>query len=65
MLGEQAMLAGVHPGMAAYMDIQVRRGHEMEDALNQIVHRPTELKKPLRVTFVGELPCLFGIPSSP
>ena len=45
---------GMHPGMAAFLDIQVRRGHEMEDALNQIVHRPTELKKPLRVAFAGE-----------
>ena len=52
--GEQAMMHGMHPSMAAFLDIQVRRGHELEDALNQIVHRPTELKKPLRVHFVGE-----------
>lgn len=52
----QAMAHGMHPAVAAFLDIQVRRGHELEDALNQIVHRPSELKKPLRVTFVGVAP---------
>ena len=55
------MMAGMHPQLVAFLDIQVRRGHEVDDALNQIVRRPTELKKPLRVAFVGEPrhhPCL-------
>ncbi|KAK9794902.1 hypothetical protein WJX73_001812 [Symbiochloris irregularis] len=50
----QALMHGMHPGMAAFLDIQVRRGHEMEDALNQIIHRGHDLKKPLRVAFAGE-----------
>lgn len=54
----QAFFQGAgNPAMAGYLAIQVRRAHVVEDALNQIMFRQADLKKPLRVTFIsGGLP---------
>ena len=49
----QALFQGVSPVAAAFLHISVRRGHVVEDALNQLVLREAELKKPLRVTFIS------------
>ena len=38
-------------GMAAYLDINVRREHILHDSLEQFLNRPNDLKKPLLVTF--------------
>lgn len=38
---------------AAFLHISVRRSHVVEDALNQLMLREAELKKPLRVTFIS------------
>ena len=46
----QAIFQGVHPGMVARLDIRVRREHIMQDALNQLTGRGSELGKPLRVS---------------
>lgn len=48
-----ALFQGLHPGGLAYLHIFVRRSHLLEDALNQIVQRSADLKKPLRVTFIS------------
>ena len=37
-----------------FLDIRIRRDRVLEDALNQVVGRPHELKKPLRVTFISQ-----------
>ena len=50
----QALLQGVNPQLVQFLDIRIRRERVLEDALNQIVGRPHELKKPLRVTFVSQ-----------
>lgn len=39
--------------MVQYLDVRIRRSHVLQDALNQLMHRPDELKKPLRVTFLS------------
>lgn len=51
--GVQALFQGVHPAMVQYLDVRIRRTHVLQDALNQLMHRPDELKKPLRVTFIS------------
>jgi hypothetical protein len=48
------MLQGVDPHLVQFLDIRIRRERVLEDALNQVVGRPQELKKPLRVTFISE-----------
>lgn len=53
-LSLKAMLQGVDPHLVQFLDIRIRRERVREDALNQIVGRPHELKKPLRVTFISE-----------
>ena len=47
----QALFQGVHPAMVQYLDVRIRRSQVLQDAMNQLIHRPGELKKPLRVTF--------------
>ncbi|PSC76156.1 ubiquitin-ligase E3 [Micractinium conductrix] len=47
----QALFQGVNPASVAFLHISVRRTHVVEDALNQLVHRAEDLKKPLKVTF--------------
>ena len=49
----QALFQGVHPMMLQYLDVRIRRTHVLQDALNQLVYRPSELKKPLKVTFIS------------
>ncbi|KAI3438759.1 hypothetical protein D9Q98_001177 [Chlorella vulgaris] len=50
----QALFQGVSPASLAFLHIHVRRGHEVEDALNQLGSlTPSEMKKALRVTFVS------------
>ncbi|KAL3150237.1 hypothetical protein ABBQ32_000095 [Trebouxia sp. C0010 RCD-2024] len=49
----QALFQGIHPAMLQYLDVRIRRTHVLQDALNQLMHRPDELKKPLRVTFIS------------
>ena len=39
--------------MVQYLDVRIRRSHVLQDALNQLMQRPGELKKPLRVTFIS------------
>ena len=55
----QAIFQGVHPGMVARLDIRVRREHIMQDALNQLTGRGSELGKPLRVSQLCNLPLLL------
>ena len=45
----QAMAHGQNPASVQYFDIRVRRGHELDDALMQIVHRPMEVRWPVLV----------------
>ncbi|KAL4425546.1 hypothetical protein ABPG75_009562 [Micractinium tetrahymenae] len=47
----QGLFQGISPAAVAFLEIHVRRTHVVEDALNQLVHRAEDLKKPLRVTF--------------
>jgi hypothetical protein len=49
----QALFQGISPVAAAFLHISVRRSHVVEDALNQLMLREAELKKPLRVTFIS------------
>ena len=51
--GMQALFQGVHPVMLQYLHVRIRRTHVLQDALNQLMHRPDELKKPLKVTFIS------------
>lgn len=45
---------GIDPAQMGFLDIRVRRENLLADALQQIVMRPSsDLKKPLRVTFVS------------
>jgi len=46
-----ALFHGIHPGMVSFLDINIRRDHIREDAMNQLVHRGSDLQKPLRVKF--------------
>lgn len=39
--------------MVQYLDVRIRRTHVLQDALNQLMYRPDELKKPLKVTFIS------------
>ena len=39
--------------MLQYLDVRIRRTHVLQDALNQLMYRPDDLKKPLRVTFIS------------
>jgi len=48
-----AMMQGIHPSLMVFLDIQVRRPHILQDALSQLMSRPDDLKKPLRVTFTS------------
>ena len=51
-----ALAQGLNPSlipMVAFFDIHVRRTHLLEDSLHQIINRPQDLKKPLRVTFIS------------
>eukprot|EP00873_Tetraselmis_striata_P041803 jgi/Tetstr1/462067/TSEL_007137.t1 len=48
-----ALLAGMHPGNFQWMHITVNRENLLEDALNEIIRRPQDLKKPLKVTFMS------------
>ena len=47
-------MQGVNPSLVQFLDISIRRSAVLEDALNQIVSRRHELRKPLRVAFVSE-----------
>ena len=51
--GLQALFQGIHPMMVQYLDVRIRRTHVLQDALNQLMYRPDELKKPLKVTFIS------------
>jgi ubiquitin-protein ligase E3 A len=53
MLSLQAFFNGLNPAEAAFMHLAVRRDHVVEDALNAIVQQGSDLKKPLRVVFIG------------
>lgn len=52
-VGLQALFQGVHPMMLQYLDVRIRRAHVLQDALDQLMLRPDELKKPLKVTFIS------------
>ena len=39
--------------MVQFLDVRIRRTQVLQDALNQLMQRPGELKKPLRVTFIS------------
>lgn len=45
----QALLTGVNPGQLTWLHIKVNRENILEDTLNEIVQRPQDLKKPLKV----------------
>ncbi len=47
----QAWLQGMNPQAVQFLAVRIRRGHVLEDALNQIAARADELKKPLRIIF--------------
>ena len=47
----QAWLQGMNPQTVQFLVVRIRRGHVLEDALNQIAARADELKKPLRIMF--------------
>ncbi len=49
----QAMMQGIHPLMVSFLDIRVRREAVLTDAINQLMVRQNDLKKPLRVTFIS------------
>ena len=51
--GMQALFQGIHPIMLQYLHVRIRRTHVLQDALNQLMCRPDELKKPLKVTFIS------------
>lgn len=45
---------GIHPAHLQFLDLRVRREHLLEDAVAQLRGRsPSDLKKPLRVTFAS------------
>ena len=39
--------------MVQYLDVRIRRTDVLQDAMNQLLHRPGDMKKPLRVTFIS------------
>lgn len=47
----QAWLQGMNPQTVQFLVVRIRRGHILEDALNQIAARADELKRPLRIIF--------------
>eukprot|EP00798_Chlamydomonas_sp_ICE-L_P014653 gene14653-20687_t len=49
-----AIFQGIHPVTVAFLDISIRRTSILQDCLEQIVKRPGDLKKPLRVTFIQD-----------
>ncbi|KAG2493890.1 hypothetical protein HYH03_007827 [Edaphochlamys debaryana] len=53
---QEALMQGLHPGHALFLDIHVRRGpHLLADAAQQLAGRPPHhLKRPLRVSFVSQ-----------
>ena len=46
-------MQGMDPQHLQFLDIRVRREHLLADALSQILMRASDLKKPLRVTFLS------------
>ena len=46
-------MQGMDPQQLQFLDIRVRREHLLADALSQILMRASDLKKPLRVTFLS------------
>jgi hypothetical protein len=48
------MMRGIDPSVVQWLDLRIRRGHELEDALSQISGQLDDLKKPMRVKFVSE-----------
>lgn len=53
-LRAQALMRGIHPSLVQWLELRIRRGHELEDALSQISGQLDELKKPMRVKFISE-----------
>lgn len=47
------VLFGPHIAQLGILNIQVRRDHILEDALQQLQLHSQELRKPLKVTFLG------------
>ncbi len=47
-------MRGIDPSVVQWLDLRIRRGHELEDALSQISGQLDDLKKPMRVKFVSE-----------
>jgi hypothetical protein len=47
-------MRGIDPSVVQWLDLRIRRGHELEDALSQISGQIDDLKKPMRVKFVSE-----------
>ena len=41
----------MNPQAVQFLVVRIRRGHVLEDALNQIAARADELRKPLRIIF--------------
>lgn len=53
-VGMQGSVMRYTPAQPPVHDVQVRRTHVVQDALNQLVYRGAEeLKKPLRATFIS------------
>ena len=64
----QAWLQGMNPQTVQFLVVRIRRGHVLEDALNQIATRADELKKPLRIIFssgIGAIWPFVPLPSAP
>ncbi|CAG9461567.1 unnamed protein product [Pedinophyceae sp. YPF-701] len=49
----RALAQGAPPGGGQWLELRVRRGHVLEDALRCIAERTEDLKKPLRVRFIS------------
>jgi hypothetical protein len=47
-------MRGIHPALVQWLELRIRRGHEVEDALSQLAGQKDNLKKPMRVKFVSE-----------
>jgi hypothetical protein len=47
------MMQGFHPASGGLLEMRVRRGHVLADAMTYLTTRSGDLKKPLRVTFVS------------
>ena len=46
-----ALFSGINPAVVSFLDINIRRDHIREDAMNQLLLRDADLQKPLRVKF--------------